>query len=77
MKDETEIPIQKVEDHVAANIRRDNYSQIRDLQATEFNAAIANRLLSKEKNQLKCEKCGKEFTADINEKDLLKCPNCR
>jgi hypothetical protein len=77
MKKEIEIPIQKEEDHVAANLRRDNYSQIRDLQAQEFNTAIASRLLAKNKGQVKCEKCGKEFTTDADSKDMLKCPDCR
>jgi predicted Zn-ribbon and HTH transcriptional regulator len=77
MKDEIDIPIQKEVDFVAANIRRDNYSQIRDLQASEFNTAIASRLLAKDRAQVKCEKCGKEFTADTNAKDLTKCPDCR
>jgi Zn finger protein HypA/HybF involved in hydrogenase expression len=77
MKNEIDIPIQREEDLVAANVRRDNYSKIRDLQAKEFNAAIADRLLSNENNQVKCEKCGKEFTTDISSKELLKCPDCR
>jgi Zn finger protein HypA/HybF involved in hydrogenase expression len=77
MKNEIDIPIQREEDLVAANVRRDNYSKIRDLQAKEFNAAIADRLLSNEKNQVKCEKCGREFTTDISSKELLKCPDCR
>jgi predicted Zn-ribbon and HTH transcriptional regulator len=77
MKDEIDIPIQKEVDFVAANLRRDNYSQIRDLQASEFNTAIASRLLAKDRTQIKCEKCGKEFTAEVNTKDLMKCPDCR
>ena len=77
MKDEINIPLQKEEDFVAANLRRDNYSQTRDLQAKEYNTAIASRLLSQDKTQVKCEKCGKEFTVDATSKDLLKCPECR
>ena len=77
MKNEIDIPIQKEEDMVAANIRRDNYSQIRDLQALEYNTAIAGRLLAKNKSQVKCEKCGKEFTAETGILELLKCPDCR
>lgn len=77
MKNEIEIPIQKEEDFVAANLRRDKYSQTRDLQAQEYNSAIASRLLSQDKSQIKCEKCGKEFTVDATSKDLLKCPDCR
>jgi len=26
---------------------------------------------------IKCEKCGKEFTADSGSDDILKCPDCR
>jgi hypothetical protein len=77
MKNEIDIPIQREEDMVAANVRRDNYSRIRDLQATEFNTAIASRLLAKDKTQVKCEKCGKEFTSETDANDLLKCPDCR
>jgi Zn finger protein HypA/HybF involved in hydrogenase expression len=77
MKNEIEIPIQKEEDFVAANLRRDKYSQTRDLQAQEFNTAIAARLLSQDKSQVKCEKCGKEFSVDATTKDQLKCPDCR
>ena len=76
MKNEIEIPVQKVEDFVAANLRRDKYSQTRDQQAQEFNTAIATRLLANSKIQVKCDKCGKEFTTepDANE---LKCQDCR
>ena len=77
MKDEINIPIQKEEDLVAANLRRDKYSQIRDLQAMEFNSAIASRLLAQDNTQVKCEKCGKEFAVDLNSKDEMKCPDCR
>jgi hypothetical protein len=76
MKNEIEIPIQKEEDMVAANLRRDNYSRTRDLQAQEFNSAIAGRLLLKDKSQIKCDKCGKEFTTDTNS-DFTKCTECR
>jgi predicted Zn-ribbon and HTH transcriptional regulator len=75
MKNELDIPLQKEEDLVAANIRRDNYSRVRDLQALEYNGAIATRLLAKDKTQVKCEKCGKEFTSESTE-SLLKCPEC-
>jgi predicted Zn-ribbon and HTH transcriptional regulator len=77
MKNEIDIPIQKEEDLVAANVRRDNYSRVRDLQAMEFNTAIASRLLAKDKIQVKCEKCGKEFTSDLEVNESLKCPDCR
>jgi hypothetical protein len=77
MKDEIDIPIQNKVDFVAANLRRDNYAQTRDLQAMEFNSAIAIRHNAEANSQLKCEKCGKTFTAEINEKDILRCPDCR
>jgi predicted Zn-ribbon and HTH transcriptional regulator len=77
MKDEIDIPIQKLEDSAAANLRRDRYSQIRDIQALEFNSAIASRLRAKDISHVKCEKCGKEFEVETNTKDLMKCPDCR
>lgn len=76
MKNEIEIPVQKVEDFVAANLRRDKYSQTRDQQAQEFNAAIATRMLANSKIQVKCEKCGKEFTAGPDATEL-RCQVCR
>ncbi len=76
MKNEIDIPLQKQEDLVAANVRRDNYSQSRDLQASEFNNAIASRLRVKDQNQVKCEKCGKEFTSQVIS-GFTKCPECR
>jgi predicted Zn-ribbon and HTH transcriptional regulator len=76
MKDEIEIPIQKEEDMVAANLRRDTYSKTRDQQALEFNTAIASRLLARDKTVGKCEKCGKEFTSE-SASEFTKCPECR
>jgi hypothetical protein len=55
MKEETDIPLQKEEDLVAANIRRDNYSKIRDLQASEYNKAIADRLIASDNTDAKAE----------------------
>jgi predicted Zn-ribbon and HTH transcriptional regulator len=46
------------------------------LQAQEFNTAIAGRLLIKDKSQVKCDKCGKEFTSETVS-GLTKCPECR
>ena len=77
MKNEIDIPIQKEEDMVAANLRRDKYSQTRDIQASEFNSAIASRLIAQNKIQVKCDQCGKEFSTDTSTKDLMKCPDCR
>ena len=77
MKNNIDIPILKEEDIVAVNKRRENYALTRDLQASEFNEAIAKRLVSKARNQVKCEKCGKEFTAGITSEDSLICPECR
>lgn len=54
MKNETETPDQfpgvKEEKLKAANLRREKYSLVRDLQAKENNEAIARRL-SKEKSE--------------------------
>jgi hypothetical protein len=77
MKNDITIQIPKEEDFVAANKRRDKYALIRDLQALEFNEAIVIRLQSEARNQVKCEKCGKEFTAGITSKDSLTCPECK
>jgi DNA-directed RNA polymerase subunit RPC12/RpoP len=77
MKDEIIIPVLKEEDFVAANLRRDKYSLTRDLQAQEFNGAIASRLLAQEKNQVRCDKCGKAFDAGDSAAGSVKCPECR
>jgi|GEM_PF-1061710 len=77
MKNEIDIPVLKQEDFVAANIRRDNYSLIRDKQAMEFNGAIASRLLAKDNKQVKCEKCGKEFTTESDAEGPMKCSECK
>lgn len=77
MKDEIEIPILKEEDLISANMRRDNYSLTRDVQAREFNEAIETRLLAESAKRIKCEKCGKEFTVSNTAKEILKCPDCR
>ena len=76
MKNDPEIPLQKEEDMVAANLRRDNYSRTRDLQAQEYNSAIASRLLTIHKSQIKCDKCGKEFSSETTS-DITKCAECR
>jgi Zn finger protein HypA/HybF involved in hydrogenase expression len=77
MKNEINIPVLKEEDWVAANKRRDTYALTRDLQASESNLAITTRLLANDKNQIKCDKCGKEFAAGINSSGSLTCPQCK
>ena len=77
MKNEITIPVLKEEDFIAATIRREKYSLGRDLQAKKFNEAIASRLLAIDRNQVKCEKCGKEFGAGITTKDIMNCPECK
>jgi len=77
MKNEIEIPILKEEDFVAATMRRDKYSAIRDIQALEFNSAIATRLLAEKQHMIKCDKCGKEFDAGITGEANLTCPDCK
>jgi hypothetical protein len=76
MKDEIYIPILKEEDFVAANLRRDSYALSRDLLATESNRAIAARLVAQSKNQIKCDKCGREFEAGSNPAVSLTCSEC-
>jgi len=77
MKDEITIPILKEEDFVAANKRRDTYALTRDVQAREFNVAIATRLIADAKNQIKCDKCGKVFDAGNASDVSLTCPECK
>jgi Zn finger protein HypA/HybF involved in hydrogenase expression len=77
MKDEIIIPVLKVEDFVAANKRRDSYALTRDLQATEFNGAIAARMLAETRKKTKCGKCGKEFEAPKVQDELVNCPECK
>jgi hypothetical protein len=75
MRDEITIPVLKVEDLVTATERRGKYSLVRDLQAKEFNEAIASRMARSTK-QVKCEKCGKEFSVGIGTEGSLTCPEC-
>ena len=77
MKNDITIQLTKDEDFVAANKRRDDYALLRDLKALELNEAIATRMLSEIRNQVKCEKCGKEFSAGLTSKDFLICPECK
>jgi len=77
MKDDTIIQITKVEDFVAANMRRDKYALTRDVQALEFNQAIVTRQASEARNLVKCDKCGEEFAAGITSEDSLTCPKCK
>jgi hypothetical protein len=77
MKNEIIIPVPREEDFVAANKRRDQYALKRDLQATEYNQAIAARLLSEVNHSVKCEKCGKEFTSVTSADNSVICPDCR
>jgi predicted Zn-ribbon and HTH transcriptional regulator len=77
MKDEIIIPVLKEEDFVAANKRRDTYALKRDVQAQEFNSAIVTRMIADEKNQIKCDKCGKVFDAGVIVKESLTCPDCK
>jgi hypothetical protein len=77
MKKDIVIPLPKEEDKVAASKRRESYAATRDLQAQEFNQAIAKRILSESKNIIKCEKCGKEFTATGDSEGSLNCPDCK
>jgi predicted Zn-ribbon and HTH transcriptional regulator len=77
MKKEITIPLTKVENLAAANLRRDEYAAKRDMQNTKFNDAITARILAEEMNKAKCEKCGKEFAPDKTVKNPLSCPDCR
>jgi Zn finger protein HypA/HybF involved in hydrogenase expression len=76
MKKEINVPLLKVEDFVAANLRRDNYALKRDQQNSEFNEAIKTRLRAAEKTKTKCEKCGTEFTTERTSDTSVTCPKC-
>ena len=77
MENEINLQVKKEAIFVAANKRSDKYALKRNLQALEFNEAIVTRQLAESKNQVKCEKCGKEFAAGIATKESLICPNCK
>ena len=66
----------KAEDNDASNRRRESYALKRDKQASEQNEAITRRLLSEARNLVKCEKCGKEFSARTDSETPLVCPDC-
>lgn len=76
MKEEIIIPVQKEENLVAANKRRDKYAAKRDVQALEFNQAIVTRLISEGNNQIKCEKCGRQFSGKIESPGPQICSEC-
>jgi DNA-directed RNA polymerase subunit RPC12/RpoP len=81
------LPDLNEEDLKAAAKRREKYSLVRDLQAKEFNEAIASRLTKdrekqecsqgEDRKQVKCEKCGKEFLVGITTKGIMNCPECK
>ena len=77
MKNNIVVPLPKEEDKVAASKRRESYAATRDLQAMDFNNAIAKRILEDAKNTVKCQKCGKEFNATGNAEGSLICPDCQ
>ncbi len=77
MKNNIAVPLPKVEDKVEAGKRRESYASTRDLQALEFNEAIARRIAAESKNITKCDKCGKEFTATGFSAGSVTCPECK
>jgi predicted Zn-ribbon and HTH transcriptional regulator len=77
MKNTIEVPLPKKEDIAAANKRRENYAYSRDLLAKEYNESITKRLLANARNQAKCEKCGKEFSAETSYEVSSICPDCK
>jgi hypothetical protein len=77
MKKEIVIPILKDEDVAAANKRRENYAYTRDLQAMEFNDAIAKRLLLEARHPVKCPNCGKEYLIDASSEIAANCEDCK
>ena len=77
MENEINLQVKKDANFVAANKRSDKYALKRNLQALEFNEAIITRQLAESKNNVKCEKCGKEFTTDTGTEDKVECPECK
>ena len=77
MENEINLQVKRDDSVVAANKRSDTYALKRNLQALEFNEAIITRQQAEAKNQIKCEKCGKEFAAGTASKDSLICPKCK
>ena len=75
MKNEKFIPVQGEEDLAVSEVRRKEYALTRDQQALEYNEAIAKRIILIEKNIIKCDRCGKEFSAN-NASDQKSCPEC-
>jgi Zn finger protein HypA/HybF involved in hydrogenase expression len=77
MENEINLQVKREGNFIAAENRSDKYALKRNLQALEFNEAIITRELAEARNQIKCEKCGKEFSAGIDSKDSLVCPKCK
>lgn len=77
MKKNIDKPVPDKDDGAAVNKRRKNYALTRDLLASEFNEAIAKRKVLKEKNLVKCERCGKEYSAVLSSEEPLICPECK
>ena len=89
MKNEIEIPILgkdlNEKDLLTAAEHRRKYSLARDLRAEDFNRAIFSRFVKDKEmqehirnesiKQIKCEKCGKEFSPGTA-KDIKNCPDC-
>jgi hypothetical protein len=77
MKKNKDIQTPKEEDNAARKKRRENYALSRDMLASDFNEAIAKRKDLKDRNLVKCEKCGKEFEAGTTTEDSRLCPDCQ
>jgi rRNA maturation endonuclease Nob1 len=77
MKNNIEIPVPKEEDIIALKKRREDYAVTRDLQALEYNQSIAKRILANIIEQVKCQKCGKEFSHETGSEEVLICPDCQ
>lgn len=77
MKKNKDIQDPQKEGNTARRKRRENYALTRDLQASDFNEAIAKRKDLKDRHLVKCEKCGKEFEAIMSSEDSTICPECK
>lgn len=77
MKNNIEIPVPKEEDIIALKKRREDYAVTRDLQALEYNQSIAKRILLNTRDQVRCQKCGKELSPVTGQEEILLCPDCK
>jgi hypothetical protein len=77
MKRTIDFPVVKKEEDGNLAKRREDYALKRDIQAQYNNQIISKRVTIVETETVKCEKCGKEFSPEIDSENALICPECR